>query len=162
MSGVVQRNLLHPLSRDPHCAFWREVHANFFDICVLEWCKLFSESKGKHYWGRVVKGRDSFESDLFAKLGITATQFAGLAEQTKHYRDKFVAHLDAERVMCLPLLDVPRAAVAFLHERLAQEKSSSEDWHGLPTTAEQFELGFEQASREAQAVYAEALRSISP
>jgi hypothetical protein len=160
MSGVIQRKLLDPFSCHPHCAFWREVHANFIDICVLDWCKLFSDRNGKHHWRRVVKGRDSFEADLFTKLGITAAQFAGLIEQTDHYRDKFVAHLDGERIMRPPPLDVSKAAVAFLHERLVREKRKSEDWHGLPTTAEQFEAGFEQASHEAQAVYDEALQSI--
>jgi hypothetical protein len=29
--------------------FWRVVNGNFFDICVLEWCKLFADEKGKHY-----------------------------------------------------------------------------------------------------------------
>jgi hypothetical protein len=85
------------------------------------------------------------------------TQFAELTKQLKHYRDKFVAHLDAERTMRLPALEAPKAALAFLHARLVQQMTSKEDWRGLPTTSEQLQLGFEQASREAQAVYDEAL-----
>jgi hypothetical protein len=42
MSSVVQAKLLDPYSHQ-HGAFWREAHANFFDICVLDWCKLFGD-----------------------------------------------------------------------------------------------------------------------
>jgi hypothetical protein len=159
MQREVQLNLFAPTH--PQGAFWREAHGNFFDISVLEWCKLFADRDrngwGKHHWRRVVENPDRFEADLYATPGVTADAFTTLTKKIKDYRDQFVAHLDEERTMLLPELEVARRAIVFLHQRLAQEARSYEDWRGLPTTAEQLDQGFAQACREAQSVYAEAL-----
>ena len=44
---------------EPTADFWITLNGNFFDTCVLEWCKLFGEQRGKHFWKRIV-GRCSF------------------------------------------------------------------------------------------------------
>jgi hypothetical protein len=155
MQGEVQFNLFAPTH--PQGAFWREAHGNFIDICVLDWCKLFADPKGKHHWRRVIDEPDRFKADLCATLGVTVAEFATLITQVRRYRDSFVAHLDNERMMRLPTLELPKRSIAFLHERLPQEARSYEDWEGLPTTAEQLDQGFTCALHEAQSVYAEAL-----
>jgi hypothetical protein len=161
MQPQVQRNLLTPAH--PQGAFWREAHANFFDICVLEWCKLFADRDrngwGKHHWRRVVNEPDRFEEDLCTTLGVTAAQFDDLIAKVKDYRNTFVAHRDEDRMAHLPMLELPKKAIAFLHERLAREAPSLQDWQcrGLPTTAEQLDFVFTQAFQDAQSVYADAL-----
>ena len=115
----VQSKLLDP--KHPKAAFWREAHGNFFDISVLDWCKLFADREGKHHWRRVVKNPDRFEADLYTD------EFTSMIAKIKHYRDKFVAHLDQERTMLLPALDVARGAIVFLHERLVQQAGHG-DW----------------------------------
>jgi hypothetical protein len=147
----VQRKLFDP--RCAQAAFWLEVHGNFFDISVLDWCKLFADRKGKHHWRRVVEDPDRFEADLYTTLGVTADEFTTLITKINHYRNKFVAHLDEEQTMLLPALEVARRAIVFLHERLAQEVRTYEDWQGLHATAEQLDRGFTQAFQEAQRVY---------
>jgi hypothetical protein len=159
----VQGKLLDP--RCPQAAFWREVHGNFFDISVLDWCKLFVDRKngdwGEQHWRRVVDEPDRFEADLYATLGVTADKFTTLIKKIKHYRNKFVAHLDDERTMLLPALEKAKIAIAFLHGRLVQQAGGCGDWRGLPTTAEQLDRGFTQAFQEAQSVYAEALARLA-
>jgi hypothetical protein len=153
----VERKLLDP--RHPQAAFWREVRGNFFDISVLEWCKLFAEGKkGKHHWRRVVDNPDRFEADLYTTLGVTAAEFTTLITKIKDYRDKFVAHLDEERTMLLPALEVARRAIVFLHERLVQQAGAGGDWSNLPTSREELDA---QASREAQSVYTETLARLA-
>ena len=93
-------------------------------------------------------------------LGVTPVEFANLIAKVKHYRDKFVAHLDQDRTMHLPDLEVPKKCIAFLHERLVRQRNDSQDWLGQPTTAEQLEQGYARASREATSVYDEALARI--
>ena len=149
-------NLLNP-NYTPEGDFWIQVHGNFLDTCVLDWCKLFADKDGKHHWRRVVDNPDCFETDLYATLGVTDTEFETQVEAIRHYRDKFVAHLDQERTMFLPTLEVARKAIVFLHERLVQQAPSQEDWRGLPASAEQFERVFTQASEQAKRVYDEAL-----
>jgi hypothetical protein len=43
----VQRKLLDRRHRQG--GFWREAHGNFFDISVLDWCKMFADREGKHH-----------------------------------------------------------------------------------------------------------------
>jgi len=137
-------------------------HGNSFDISVLEWCKLFADrDNGKHHWRRVVENPDRFEADLYATLGVTADEFTTLIMKIKHYRDKFVAHLDEERTMLLPALEMAKSAIVFLHERLVQQAGEYGDWLRLPTAPEELSQGFAQASREAQSVYAEALARLA-
>lgn len=117
---------------------------------------------GEHHWRRVVAEPDRFETELYTALAVTADEFADLIAQVKGYRDGFVAHRDEERMARLPKLELPKKAVAFLHEQLAGE-TSREGWleRGLPTTAEQLDERYAQASREAQSVYAEALAPLA-
>jgi hypothetical protein len=145
----------------PQGAFWLEVHGNFVDKCALEWCKLFADRKGEHHWRRVVGEHSRFEAELHAALGVTPAEFNDQITKIKHYRDKFVAHLDQERTMFLPALEVARKAIVFLHERLAQHAPGREDWQGLRISAKQLDQGFTQAYREAQSVYAQALARLA-
>jgi hypothetical protein len=153
----VQANLLKP--NNPQGAFWTQVHGNFFDTSVLDWCKLFADRNGKHHWRRVVDNPDRFEADLYTTLGVTAETFAELVKKANNYRDKFVAHLDEERVMLLPALEMAKGAVVFLHGRLVQQGCG--DWLDLPTSTDELERGFAQASTEAQSVYGDALARLT-
>jgi hypothetical protein len=36
-------------------AFWRTVHNNALDTCVLEWCKLFGGRNDQHSWSRTCR-----------------------------------------------------------------------------------------------------------
>jgi hypothetical protein len=148
LQGEVQRILLRP--PHPQFDFWREAHVNFLDICVLEWCKLFADRDrngwGKHHWRRVVENPDRFEADLYPTLGVTADAFAELIRNIKGYRDQFVAHLDEERTMRPPQLDLPKESIVFLYGRLVPH-----------VTAKQLEQDFAHALQKAQTVYAEAL-----
>jgi hypothetical protein len=144
LQGEVQRILLRP--PHPQFEFWREAHVNFLDICILEWCKLFADPKSEHHWRRVIDDHDGFEADLYATLSVTADEFAKLIKQARHYRDKLVAHLDEERIMRPPKLDLPKKSIVFLHGRLVPH-----------ATSKQLEQDFAQALQKAQTVYAEAL-----
>jgi hypothetical protein len=68
------------------------VEANFIDIAVLEWCKLFGDRKGKHFWANVVTDPSSFESALLIHLGVTIQELVVYVDEVRTYRDKFLAH----------------------------------------------------------------------
>ena len=114
-------------------------------ICVLEWCKLFAHRKSVHHWRRVIDDHDRFEADLYATLSVTVDEFAKLITDFKHYRDKFVAHLNEEQIMRPPKLDLPKKSVVFLYGRL------------VPDAAERLDRDYVQAIGKAQTIYAEAL-----
>jgi hypothetical protein len=111
--------------RHPKGSFWRQVNSNFFDMAVLDWCKLFGDPKeiprkklGKHHWRRVVSDPNGFEIRLLAQLSTDAEGFAALIAKMRGYRDKFVAHLDNERIMYLPELEAAHIAVTFYYRHI--------------------------------------------
>jgi hypothetical protein len=150
--AAVRDNLLNRYH--PQGEFWVQAHGNFLDTCVLDWCKLFVDYEGEHHWHRVVADRAlraRFKKDLYKTLGVRGDEFTSTINEVKHYRDKFVAHLDEERTMLLPAMELARKAVLFLDERLAPQLP--DEWRGLPASAEQ------RASQQAESVYVEALRA---
>lgn len=101
--------------------FWTVLNSNFIDTCVLEWCKLFADKNAKHYWARIVRTSVKFKSELLQHLGLTEGQFDAEIESILRYRNKFVAHLDSDRVMQVPKLDVIKASASFYHDYLIKE-----------------------------------------
>src|SRR5487761_1244632 len=115
---------------NPHNAeanFWRTVGNNFIDICVLEWCKLFAEQKGKHCWLNVVADPVHFRDKLLQHLGLDGAAFEREVEAMRHYRDKFLAHLDSEHRMSIPSLEIAKGAVWFYHDCVVRNEVSPGD-----------------------------------
>jgi hypothetical protein len=106
----------------PDASFWRTVANNALEMCVLEFCKLFADEKGKHFWKTVVSNPDCFKTELVRKLGFTEEQYLSYLESFKKYRDKFVAHLDDERTMHAPQMDPAKIAVQYLHAWLVEHE----------------------------------------
>jgi len=73
------------------------VNGNFLDICVLEWCKLFGDPCGKHYWGKIISDRMGFFQGLLNELKMSESEFNAYVTEMRAYRDKYVAHLGACR-----------------------------------------------------------------
>ena len=87
--------------------FWRNANGNFLDIAILEWCKLF-DWKGKHHWSTVIckaGPRDktspevrAFLSDMLQSADISEEEFAKSFKKIMTYRNKFVAHIDNDKM----------------------------------------------------------------
>jgi hypothetical protein len=80
---------LQDFTRNRRANFWRAVSGNCIDICVLEWCKLFAEAKGKHYWRNIVSDPAGFKAQLLNHLGIEEAAFEKEISIMRQYRDKF-------------------------------------------------------------------------
>ena len=50
--------------KDP---FWVTVNGNVLDHCVLEFCNIFADEKGKHHWRKVVTDQGAFEAGLLLR-----------------------------------------------------------------------------------------------
>lgn len=101
--------------------FWIVANGNFIDIAVLEWCKLFGDPGGKHHWKKVIVDRPSFFVGLLKHIGITKKEFRAYVETVLRYRNKFVAHLDEERIAHIPRMGVARKAVAYLYNYIIRQ-----------------------------------------
>jgi hypothetical protein len=133
--------------------FWLTVNGNFIDQCVLEWCKLFGDPKGEHAWPNIVTDPATFEAALLSQLSVSAVDFEAYRIGMREYRDKFVAHLDSERVMNIPNLDTAKASVAFYHDHIASQEASPGDLAGLPESAARLSEYYEHCADEATRVY---------
>ena len=101
--------------------FWVNANGNFLEISVLEWCKLFADRDGMHHWKRVVSNRPLFANGLYARLGMTKREFENYAKPILRYRNKFVAHLDDERVASIPRLRMALRSAAYLYDHLRND-----------------------------------------
>lgn len=152
-----------PLLSERHpedAAFWRQVNANFIDMAVLEWCKLFGNQKGtpnkrleRHHWRRVVSDPEGFEAGLLAQLQMDEAGLGALIDKMRSYRDEFVAHLDDKLLMYVPELDAAREAVAFYHRHIVEFEAQPGELAGLPGVNE-LALGYDQCTDDAARVYA--------
>ena len=122
--------------------FWITANGNFLDIAVLEWCKLFVDSKGKHHFSKALEDADQFKQDLIAKLGLTEAQFDDYVGSFKTYRDKFIAHLDEENIMHIPHLKIARRSAKFLYQKLLAQEAQNNTFADAPLSAKKVYKSF--------------------
>jgi hypothetical protein len=145
-------------TRHEYAGFWREISSSCLDIALLEWCKVWADVRGKHFWKRVVREseHDFFQRQLFARLKVSSQAWDILVSSVKTYRDQFIAHLDDNRVMQIPRLDQTREAIWFLYDYLSTHRDEIIDLAGLPKTIDEFERGFAFHSANAASVFEHA------
>jgi hypothetical protein len=141
----------------PHASFWRQANANFLDLCVLEWCKLFGDKRGEHYWGRIVSDAAAFGAALLRHMHMQREVFQEQIDAMRLYRDKFVAHLDSDATMHVPMLETAKASVWFYHRHIIEHEAAAGDLAGLPDTMEKLDRGYLQCIEEAREIYRGAL-----
>lgn len=116
--------------------FFITANGNFLDIAILEWCKLFAETRGKHHYSRALSDADGFRIDLLAVLGVSSGEYDDYLKTMRTYRDKFVAHLDEDQVMMIPRLTVAKNSAKFLYTTLLIQESGNDRFHDAPSSPE--------------------------
>jgi hypothetical protein len=130
--------------------FWKTANGNFLDACVLEWCKLFGDARGLHYWGKVITDSEIFFAGLLKELPVTESELDTYVKEMRTYRDKFVAHLDSDLVMNIPRLDLATTSVLYLYKYILANEDDGNFFYGLPSKG----AGYFRASiREAKRQY---------
>lgn len=112
--------------------FWITANGNFLDIAVLEWCKLFVDSKGKHYFSKALEDPNQFKLDLLEHLRLAEAEFDYYIALLKSYRDKFIAHLDDDNIMHIPHLRIARRSVMFMYKRLLEQEAGNNTFIDAP------------------------------
>lgn len=129
--------------------FWVNANANFLDVTVLEWCKLFGDARGKHYYSKAVADLTQFKMEMLAHLAATEAAFADYVDQMRTYRDKFVAHLDDLNTFRVPDLTIAKSSTIFLYHRLLAQEAANDTFHDAPKSAtDHFGLHFSQGKAE--------------
>ena len=125
---------------------------NSLDIAVLEWCKLFADKRGKHYWRKIISDPTNFGLGLLKALKMDETQFDDYVNQMRTYRDKFVAHLDSEETMHIPQLRPAIDSSIYLYDYLLANEEEDGCFDDAPVNASDF---FSRFRSEGEATYDE-------
>lgn len=133
--------------------FWVTANGNFLDTCVLEWCKLFADVRGQHFWRKVVTEQTDFFDGLLKTLGQAGADFDTYVKEVKTYRDRFVAHLDSDLKMQIPNLDVARNSIVYLYDYILANEDEGDFFNDAPSSASSQYIRF---AKEGKAVYEEA------
>lgn len=148
---------LGPASPEQVGQFWVTVNGNFLDCSVLEWCKLFVDTKnrrpGEHRWDNVVADKVSFKAGLLDHIGDIdkdGEDFAYLKMVMSTYRDKFVAHLDEHNIGQIPDMEMANKSVKFYHQYIVYNEANPGDLAELPTNLDDYYL---MCYQEAQKIY---------
>lgn len=131
--------------------FWTTVNGNFMDICVLEWCKVFADQRGRHYWQKVITDTATFNHGLLKKLQLSKQEFRTYIDEVRKYRDKFIAHLDEDEIMCPPVLDVMKNSSSYLYDYLLANEDEGAYFTDAPA-ASAAQL-FSSFTEQAKSVY---------
>ena len=132
--------------------FWNTVNGNFLDVCVLEWLKLFGEKNGKQSWENVITENDVFKKDLLKTLKITEDEFSLYINQMRKYRDKFIAHLDSDKVADIPNLQIALESVIHFYNYLLANEEENDCFIDAPIEAS---IYYSSMQLEAQIVYSD-------
>ena len=117
-------------------AFWRRLNGNFLDIGVLEWCKLFVENRGAYSWKNALADPATFQAALFGHLELSEARWVAYCKGIRHYRDKYVAHLDEVLNGKYPQLDMALKSTKFLYAYLLEHEDQVDYFVGLPVNPE--------------------------
>ena len=130
--------------------FWVAANGNFIDMCVLEWCKLFGDKKGKHYWEKGISDPKAFYEGLLKKLRIEEIEFKDYIDEMRTYRDKYIAHLDLVEKFDVPRLDITKNSVIYLYDYLLKKEDAGGYFEDGPSDASQF---YEDVLKDGLSVY---------
>ena len=136
----------------PRTDLWATLNSNFLDIAVIEWCKLFAETKAYYTWRRVVVDPDPFIPQLFSDYGATKDEWDTYVGSMRTYRDKFLAHLDRRNEMDIPVMDLAQFSIFYIFDTMRAEQSSGV-FRGLPQDLRTYSAG---CMDEAARLYASA------
>ena len=98
--------------------FFVAIHNNFLDISVLEWCKVFGDKNGKHFWKRSITDETDqieFRRTLLKLLSMNECQFEDYVTQMCALRDKAIAHFDNISEIYVPSTDPAKISAQALY-----------------------------------------------
>ena len=127
---------------------WKSINSNFLDVAVLEWCKLFADGRARHSWRKVVVDSSAFLPQMLSDTEISLREWGSYLKRMRGYRDKFIAHLDSDKMMNIPHMNLAEFAVYYLYDTVTAEQSS-ELFKDLPSNLRSYRNSCRAAAVEA-------------
>jgi hypothetical protein len=73
-------------------SYWIVISNNFYDIVILEWCKIFGTDNEQTHWKTLVRDYNSFRNGLLKRLGLDESGWQSYWEQIRDYGNNALAH----------------------------------------------------------------------
>jgi hypothetical protein len=143
-AGIVDGKLIR------NSAFWKTLNFNFYDLSILEWCKLFADFRGKHYWGKIVRNKEDFESGLLSTLSTKRDDLDAYVDEVRRCRDKFIAHLDSDQIDYRPHMDLALKSAIYYYQFILRHENEEDNYLDFPKDLQQF---YDTCYREAKLEY---------
>ncbi len=98
--------------------FWMRANSAFFDMAVIEWCKLFSDNNGKHHWSLTFPKKQEWKNLLLRHMQLDEDAYDFELHKIRSYRNSYVAHLDEPKSMTYPLTEFMLKSSEFLYDSI--------------------------------------------
>jgi hypothetical protein len=112
------------LAEEPNPSYWIYVLNNFYDLTILEWCKVFGSYGEPTHWTTLVPepNRDSFRKGLLNHVGLTESGWQFYCEQVRDYRNHRLAHHQrSTKITHYPALDNILKSAFYYHDWLVKQ-----------------------------------------
>lgn len=99
------------------------IHNNFYDMAVLDFMKIFGDiNNDDFHYRKILAGADAVYTELLEMLAFSEESWWVYRKEIKTFRDKRIAHLDKERGINIPCLDIAYSAISKIYDTAAKEK----------------------------------------
>jgi hypothetical protein len=73
-------------------SYWIIISNNFYDMAILEWCKIFGTDNEPTHWKTLVNDHNSFRNGLLKHIGLDVLGWQSYWEQIRDYRNNALTH----------------------------------------------------------------------
>ena len=125
--------------------FYETIRNNFISVITLEWCKIFVDKKGKHYWEKSIEDRGNFITEMIGELGMCKEAYDRDVVLFKNFRDEAVAHLDKKNHITFPNLEITKHTTIYLYEYLMEGDESADNKNLMPDIRSYYDICAQEA-----------------
>jgi len=137
--------------------YWILIYNNFFDVAVLEWCKVFGTDSEPTHWKTIVQDHETFRNGLLNSIGLNEQGWNTFWQSVNSYRNNIIAHFRRIPGLSYPSLDVIMKSTFYYYEWLQQELEK----HGIIQEPKDLEDYYHRCLKQAESFSETAYNSTS-
>jgi hypothetical protein len=121
--------------------FWRLIYSNFFDMAVLEWCKLFGANAEPSHWKKVFADKEDFIKYILGSVNMSSHDWKGYWTKLTDYRNQNISHFNPNfKPDFYPELEPALISVMAYYEYLIKKMDQYSIEHYLPSSLRAYSL----------------------
>lgn len=103
---------------------WLSQNDNFHDIAVLEWCKIYADTRGQHYWRRSISDVVTYQSGFLVRIELTEAELKDYKNHMRTCRYKLRSNLESEEVIHIQHTQAAVSSTMYLYDYLLENKET--------------------------------------